>query len=158
MRRIKILFICMGNICRSPTAHGVFRKLVNDKGYAHLISIDSAGTHAYHVGNSPDARSVSTAMEHGVDMTDLRSRQVHESDYEYFDYLLVMDAHNHALIEQACPSEHKSKIHYFLDFASHTALREVPDPYYGKGNGFERVFDMIEDASEGLLVTLIDRQ
>lgn len=157
MKHTKILFICMGNICRSPTAHGVFRELVNVKDLADEIMIDSAGTHSYHVGNAPDQRSISTALEHGVDIRDLKARHVHESDFEYFDYLLVMDAHNYSLIDDACPSEYKSKIHYFLDFAKNSPFKEVPDPYYGEGNGFERVFDMIEDASSGLLEEIISR-
>jgi protein-tyrosine phosphatase len=148
---IKVLFICMGNICRSPTAHGVFQQLVDDNKLTEQILVDSAGTHAYHVGHEPDSRSISTALGHGVDIRALKARQVHESDYEYFDYLLVMDEHNHSIIMDACPVEHKSKVRYFLDFASKTSLKEVPDPYYGEGNGFERVYDLIVDASSGLM-------
>ncbi len=148
---IKVLFICMGNICRSPTAHGVFQQLVDDKGFTQEFLIDSAGTHAYHVGHAPDNRSVSTALGHGVDISDLKARQVHESDFEYFDYLLVMDEHNYSITIDNCPAEYESKVRFFLDFAKNTALKEVPDPYYGEGNGFERVYDLIVDASDGLM-------
>ncbi len=148
---IKVLFICMGNICRSPTAHGVFQKLVDDKGLTQAFLIDSAGTHAYHVGHAPDNRSVSTALGHGVDISNLKARQVHESDFEYFDYLLVMDEHNYSMTIDNCPAEHASKVQFFLDYAKGSALKEVPDPYYGEGNGFERVYDLIVDASNGLM-------
>jgi len=155
MGNTKVLFICMGNICRSPTAHGVFRQLVKNKGYEEKILTDSAGTHAYHVGNAPDNRSIATALKHNIDINDLKARQVHESDFEYFDYLLVMDEHNYSLVNEACPAEYKTKVGYFLDFARQTAIKEVPDPYYGEGDGFERVFNMIEDASEGLLEHIV---
>ena len=155
MGNAKVLFICMGNICRSPTAHGVFRQLVKNKGYEEKILTDSAGTHAYHVGNAPDNRSIATALKHNIDINDLKARQVHESDFEYFDYLLVMDEHNYSLVNDACPAEYKAKVGYFLDFARQTAIKEVPDPYYGEGDGFERVFNMIEDASEGLLEHIV---
>ena len=148
---IKVLFICMGNICRSPTAHGVFQQLVDDKGFTKECLIDSAGTHAYHVGHAPDNRSVSTALGHGVDIKALKARQVHESDFEYFDYLLVMDEHNYSMIIDICPTEYESKVQFFLDYANNTTLKEVPDPYYGEGNGFERVYDLIVDASDGLM-------
>ena len=150
----KVLFICMGNICRSPTAHGVFRLKVADKGWQDLISVDSAGTHSYHIGKSPDARSIQTALARGVDIRDLTSRQLDDYDFEEFDYLLVADKDNYALTLESCPKEHRHKIKLILDFAKHTPLKEVPDPYYGQGNGFERVLDLIEDACDGLLLEL----
>lgn len=151
---INVLFICMGNICRSPTAHGVFRNMVTAKGLEHLIKVDSAGTHAYHVGKAPDNRSIQTALVHGVDIRDLEARQLDDFDFEEFDYLLVADNDNYHLTLEACPKEHEHKIKYILDFSTCSALKEVPDPYYGQGNGFERVFDLLEDACEGLLQTL----
>jgi len=151
---IKILFICMGNICRSPTAHGVFRKMVADKGLEDKISVDSAGTHAYHVGNQPDNRSMQAALARGVDISDLTARQLDDYDFEEFDYLLVADEDNYHLTREASPIERRGKIQYILDFAKHSAVKEVPDPYYGQGNGFERVLDLIEDACEGLLEKL----
>jgi len=151
---IKVLFICMGNICRSPTAHGVFRQLVATKGFQDSINVDSAGTHAYHVGNSPDSRSVQAALLRGVDMSDLTARQLGDYDFEEFDYLLVADKDNYYLTIEACPMEHRHKVKFMLDFASHTSLKEVPDPYYGQGNGFERVLDLLEDACEGLMIEL----
>lgn len=151
---IKVLFICMGNICRSPTAHGVFRQMVTDKGWQDLVSVDSAGTHSYHVGKSPDARSIQAALTRGVDIRDLTSRQLDDYDFEEFDYLLVADKDNHALTLESCPKEHRHKIKFILDFAHHTSLMEVPDPYYGQGNGFEQVLDLVEDACDGLLLDL----
>ncbi|MDX2426669.1 MAG: low molecular weight protein-tyrosine-phosphatase [Cycloclasticus sp.] len=148
---IKVLFICMGNICRSPTAHGVFRQMLIDKKLTDLIEVDSAGTHAYHVGKSPDGRSVQSALSRGIDFRDLTARQLDDFDFEEFDHLLVADSDNFHLTQQACPKEHRHKIKYMLDFASGSAFKEVPDPYYGEGNGFERVLDLIEDACEGLL-------
>ena len=148
----------MGNICRSPTAHGVFQQLVDDNNLTVNFLVDSAGTHAYHVGHQPDQRSISTALGHGVDIRNQKARQVHESDFEYFDYLLVMDEHNHSIIMETCPVEFQSKVRYFLDFASNTPLKEVPDPYYGEGDGFERVFDLIVDASNGLMDEVRGRQ
>ena len=151
---IKVLFICMGNICRSPTAHGVFRQIVAAKGFQDSIDVDSAGTHAYHVGNSPDSRSVQAALLRGVDMRDLTARQLDDYDFEEFDYLLVADKDNYCLTIEACPKEHRHKVKFMLDFATHTSLEEVPDPYYGQGNGFERVLDLLEDACEGLMIEL----
>ena len=154
MKEIKVLFICMGNICRSPTAHSIFRKMVMGKGLQEFISTDSAGTHAYHVGNSPDNRSVEAALIRGIDMRDLRARQLDDDDFEKFDYLLVADNDNYHLTREGCPIEHRHKIKYMLDFATRSSIKEVPDPYYGQGNGFERVLDLLEDACEGLLSEL----
>lgn len=148
---IKVLFICMGNICRSPTAHGIFRQILIDKKLTDLIEVDSAGTHAYHVGKSPDGRSVTAALSRGIDFRDLTARQLDDFDFEEFDHLLVADSDNYYLTQQACPKEHRHKIRYMLDLASRSAIKEVPDPYYGEGNGFERVLDLLEDACEGLL-------
>ncbi|MGZ5006767.1 MAG: low molecular weight protein-tyrosine-phosphatase [Methylobacter sp.] len=152
--KIKVLFVCMGNICRSPTAEGVFTKLVKDHQLEARFSIDSAGTHAYHVGNAPDLRSQSAARERGIDLSDLRARQVIHGDFEDFDYVLAMDDENYSILVSACPEQHKSKIKYFLDYAPHLKERQVPDPYYGGAYGFERVLDMVEEASAGFLNAL----
>jgi len=156
MEKIKVLFVCMGNICRSPTAEGVFTKLVNDRKLAPHFQIDSAGTHAYHVGNAPDLRAEKAAGERGVDISHLRARKVVLGDFEDFDYILAMDDENYAILFSACPASHRHKINYFLDYAPHLGKREVPDPYYGGAYGFERVLDMVEEASEGFLNALLE--
>jgi protein-tyrosine phosphatase len=154
MEKIKVLFVCMGNICRSPTAEGVFTKLVKSHNLAAHFAIDSAGTHAYHVGKEPDLRAQAAAVERGVDLSNLRARKVSDEDYEDFDFLLAMDDDNYAILIDACPEEYKTKIKYFLDYAPHLNARQVPDPYYGGAYGFERVLDMVEEASAGFLKTL----
>jgi protein-tyrosine phosphatase len=148
---VKVLFVCMGNICRSPTAHGVFRKLVQSQGLLDAISIDSAGTHAYHVGKAPDRRAQETAQTRGVDLSDLVARRVEPEDFERFDYVVAMDQDNYIALCEICPDPHVDKIQMFMDFAPHMRTREVPDPYYGGAAGFERVFDLVEAAAEGLL-------
>lgn len=154
---VKVLFICMGNICRSPTAHGVFRDLVEKEGLSHAIEIDSAGTHAYHVGNSPDKRAQATAKGRGVDLSDLLARRVDPADFEVFDYVMAMDQDNYISLSQICPDQHVDKIYMFMDFAPHMRTREVPDPYYGGPAGFDRVFDLVEAASAGLLEEIRQR-
>jgi protein-tyrosine phosphatase len=149
--RIKVLFVCMGNICRSPTAQGVFRKLVESQGLEQVIEIDSAGTHGYHAGEPPDRRARETARRRGIDLSDLRARQVVPEDFERFDYVLVMDQENYHSVSAICPSNQLRKLMLFMDFAPHLRSREVPDPYYGAAGGFEQVFDMVEAAAEGLL-------
>lgn len=144
----------MGNICRSPTAEGVFTKLVKEHRLEDYFTIDSAGTHAYHVGNEPDLRSQAAARERGVDLSNLRARQVINGDFEDFDYLLAMDDENHSILIKACPEQYQAKIKYFLDYAPHLNERQVPDPYYGGSYGFERVLDMVEAASAGFLTAL----
>jgi protein-tyrosine phosphatase len=144
----------MGNICRSPTAEGVFTKLVKDHNLDAHFKIDSAGTHAYHVGNAPDLRSQSAARVRGVDLSTLRARQVNYGDFEDFDFLLAMDDENYSILINTCPDQYKSKIKYFLDYAPHLNERQVPDPYYGGPYGFERVLDMVEEASAGFLKNL----
>lgn len=149
--RVKVLLICMGNICRSPTAHAVFRNLVQEHGLTELIEIDSAGTHAYHVGNPPDSRSMQTARKRGIDMSDLRARQVDLGDFYHYDHLIAMDDYNLSLLQEMAPRDMAHKLSLFLSFAPHLNEREVPDPYYGGVDGFELVFDMVQAASEGLL-------
>lgn len=154
MRKIKVLFVCMGNICRSPTAEGVFNTLVNKENLTDYFEIDSAGTHAYHVGEAPDLRAQRAASERGVELKHIRARRFVHGDFEAFDHILVMDDDNYQVVEAACPDEHKHKIRHFLAYAPHLNTREVPDPYYGGSYGFERVLDMAEAASEGLLAAL----
>ena len=154
MEQIKILFICMGNICRSPTAHAVFRNMIIEKGLQQQILVDSAGTHAYHVGNSPDGRSAKAALLRGVDMNDLVARQLNSVDFAVFDYLLVADSDNFYFVQDVCPLEHQHKIAYILDYAEDIWNKEVPDPYYGQGDGFEKVLNLLESACEGLLLKL----
>lgn len=149
--KIKVLFVCMGNICRSPSAEGVFRKLVEDQQLTGVIEIDSAGTHAYHVGESPDPRAQSTALSREIDLSDLRARQFESKDFNDFDYVIAMDESNYRNMNDIDPGDGKGKLHLFLEFASRHSEKEVPDPYYGGNRGFERVFTMIQDASEGLL-------
>ena len=151
MKKIKVLFVCMGNICRSPTAHGVFEHIVNSEHLAEHFEIDSAGTHAYHVGSKPDQRAQQTAANRGIDLSYIRGRKVHETDFKHYDYILAMDSDNYSILDQACPEEYKTKISLFLDFAPEHPLDEVPDPYYGGIKGFENVFDMVDAASKGLL-------
>lgn len=148
---VKVLFVCMGNICRSPTAHGVFRELVRSEGLEDLIGIDSAGTHAYHVGNPPDERAQATARGRGFDLSDLRARQVRSEDFREYDYVLAMDDENYVTLEAQCPPEHLERLRMFLEFAPEQSVREVPDPYYGGAKGFEFVFDLVDAASRGLL-------
>jgi low molecular weight protein-tyrosine phosphatase len=150
----KVLFVCMGNICRSPTAEAVFRHYVEQAGLSEEIQIDSAGTHDYHVGDIPDRRARQAAGQRGYDMVGLRGRQVVPEDFERFDYVLAMDRSNLANLKRLRPSDAQSHLGLFLDFARSHAEREVPDPYYGGADGFERVLNMVEDAAEGLLVHL----
>jgi protein-tyrosine phosphatase len=152
-RSTKILFVCMGNICRSPTAEGVFRHFVNEAGLAEKIDVDSAGTHAYHVGEPPDRRATAAAERRGVSLADIKARRVADSDFERFDYIIAMDEDNQARLIDQAPDEYRDKVQLFLSYAS-ASETEVPDPYYGGSAGFERVLDLVEEASRGLLETL----
>jgi protein-tyrosine phosphatase len=154
MEKVKVLFVCMGNICRSPTAEGVFVNLLKERALENSFIIDSAGTHAYHVGEAPDLRAQKAALERGVQLGHLRARKVVMGDFEDFDFLLAMDDENYAALSKACPDIHKNKIKYFLDYAPHLSTRIVPDPYYGGKYGFERVLDLIEEASVGFISDL----
>lgn len=148
---VKVLFVCMGNICRSPTAEAVFRARVEEAGLAGQIRIDSAGTHDYHIGEPPDARTQRAAAKRGYDMSNLRGRQVERADFGRFDYVLAMDNANLSILQRLRPNDADSHLGLFLDFAERHGDHEVPDPYYGSVDGFERVLDMAEDASDGLL-------
>lgn len=155
---VKVLFVCMGNICRSPTAEGVFTKVVAEEGMDDVVEADSAGTHAYHVGEPPDPRAMKHAMARDIEISHLRARRVTSEDFHLFDYVLAMDNDNYQILAELCPSGLEHKLQLFMDYAPHLEFREVPDPYYGGAKGFERVLDMVEDASRGLLATIRDRQ
>ena len=156
-RSVSVLFVCMGNICRSPTAHGIFRRLVEQEGLGDRILIDSAGTHAYHIGKPPDERAQATALKRGFDLSDLRARQAATVDFESFDYVLAMDRENHEILANLCPAGYEERLSLFLDYAPDIGIREVPDPYWGGEQGFEQVFDMLEAASLGLLEEIRSR-
>ena len=148
---IRVLFVCLGNICRSPTGEGVFQTLVEREGLSNSISIDSAGTAAYHIGEPPDQRSQAAAKRRGINLDGQRARRVKALDFQEFDYLLAMDANNHANLMRMCPAGSEHKVHLMLDFGEGTEGQDVPDPYYVGGDGFEVVLDLIENASNGLL-------
>jgi len=154
---VKILFVCMGNICRSPTAEGVFLQKMTQAGLSEQIHIDSAGTHAYHIGEPPDSRTQQAALQRGFDLSTLRARQVRHTDFEEFDYILAMDQRNYQLLRQQCPANLHHKLALLLDFAPQLGTREVPDPYYGGKQEFEKVLDLVETASEGLLTAIQQR-
>ncbi len=147
----------MGNICRSPTAEAVFRHQVEQAGQSLQIQTDSAGTHAYHIGDAPDLRSQQAAGKRGYDLSRLRGRQVTQADFYHYDYLLAMDSDNLAILQALAPPESRAQLRLFLEFARHHQMRDVPDPYYGGAMGFEQVLDLIEDASAGLLQHLDER-
>ncbi|MFZ5490752.1 MAG: low molecular weight protein-tyrosine-phosphatase [Pseudomonadota bacterium] len=157
MSEFSVLFVCMGNICRSPTAEGVFRAKVRDAGLENRVRVDSAGTHAFHVGSPPDRRSQRHALERGYDLSGLRARVVEPEDFARFDLLLAMDWDNLALLEQQCPPQFAPRCRLFLSFAPQAPVAAVPDPYYGTGRDFERVLDLVEQASAGLLA-FIEKQ
>ncbi|MCC6302921.1 MAG: low molecular weight phosphotyrosine protein phosphatase [Gammaproteobacteria bacterium] len=148
---VRVLFVCMGNICRSPTAQGVFEELLRREGLTPWIEVDSAGTHAYHEGNAPDPRAQAAALRRGLDLSAQIARQVRSDDFERFDYILAMDRENLALLMERCPAPFGHKVSLFLGYAPHLGIEEVPDPYYGGVAGFDRVLDMVQAAAEGLL-------
>ncbi|MEM1404908.1 MAG: low molecular weight protein-tyrosine-phosphatase [Pseudomonadota bacterium] len=154
---LRVLFVCLGNICRSPTAEGWFGKVVIDAGLTHQVEIDSAGTGAWHVGNAPDPRAQVAVARHGISIAHLRARAVQPDDFETFDYILAMDEENLMALMTACPSQHAHKVQLFLDYASDDAGDAVPDPYYGGDDGFARVVELIAEASDGLLADVRDR-
>jgi protein-tyrosine phosphatase len=149
--RYSVLMVCMGNICRSPTAEGVFRHLVREAGLQDRIHIDSAGTLDYHAGSPPDERSARHALRRGYDLSALRARQVRRRDFEQFDLILAMDWENLETLRELCPEEHRHKLRRLMEFAPPGVSDVVADPYYGGQDGFERVLDHVELACRGVL-------
>jgi protein-tyrosine phosphatase len=147
----RVLFVCMGNICRSPTAEGVFRKLLSEQAPELEVLIDSAGTHGYHDGAPPDPRACRAAERRGIDLKPLRARRVTEQDFERFELVLAMDEQNREFLLELCPAEYRDRVKLLLEFAPQLERREVPDPYYGGSTGFEHVLDLVEEAAAGLL-------
>ena len=152
-----ILFVCMGNICRSPTAEGVMRHKLHEAGLHEAVRVDSAGTHAWHAGSPPDRRTQVHAARRGYDLSALRAREVVEADFERFDLILAMDWDNLALLEERCPPALRHKLGRLTEHCSRHDSPVVPDPYAGGAQGFEEVLDLVEDACDGL-VLLIRRQ
>ena len=152
----KILFVCMGNICRSPTAEGVFRSIVNENQQFENFDIDSAGTHAYHIGKSPDSRSQLTAKNYGIDISMHRARQIHESDFYYYDFIIAMDIDNFEILKSNYPKESQSKVQLLLDFLPDCKLQSVPDPYYeGK---FNEVFELVSSACNSFFESIVKKE
>ena len=151
LRPFVVLFICMGNICRSPTAHGVFRNKVQRAGWSPWVVVESAGTHDYHPGEPPDSRTQRHARQRGYDLSDLRARQIADEDFERADLVLAMDGENLVCAARRCPPQHLNKLRRLTDFGRGPAGLDVPDPYHGPAQAFERVLDLVEDACDGLL-------
>ncbi len=154
--KTSIMFVCMGNICRSPTAHAVMQALVDREGLSDQFVIESSGTHAYHVGEPADKRAQATALTRGINMSSLRAQKIAITDYDKFDWILAMDEDNLELIEYYAPEDHQAQCRLLMSFSSQNSLKQphemiVPDPYYGGEQGFEDVFDMVDDACKGLL-------
>ncbi|WP_127555339.1 low molecular weight protein-tyrosine-phosphatase [Saccharospirillum alexandrii] len=149
-----VLFVCLGNICRSPTAQAVFEARLADSPLAADVEVDSAGTAAYHLGKAPDPRSQAAARARGYKLDHLRARQVTPEDFHRFDYILAMDSDNLINLNAMAPESHRATVALFLDFAAVTELRDVPDPYFGGDEGFATVLDLCEQASHGLLTHL----
>jgi protein-tyrosine phosphatase len=147
----KVLFVCLGNICRSPTADGVFRELIAREKLDQKIRVDSAGTGDWHIGKAPDSRTVAAARQRGYDLSVLRARQVSTRDFAEFDYVLAMDKSNLMNLQRIKPSNYSGHLGLFLEFGSRGDYREVPDPYHGDREDFELVLDLVEDAAQGLL-------
>ena len=154
---VSVLFVCLGNICRSPTADVVFRQYVREAGLEEKIRIESAGTGDWHIGRAPDPRTQEAAARRGYDMSSLRARQVTPADFYAFDVVLAMDNANLADLEAMRPSDANGTLARFLDYATDSAEREVPDPYYGGNDGFDQVLDLVEDGARGLLASLQER-
>lgn len=155
---VRVLFVCLGNICRSPTAEGVFRKLVERENLHEWVQVNSAGTHAYRIGEPPDPRAQAAAARRGIDLTSIRGRQATVRDFYEYDYILAMDGANFDILQQQCPKELRHKIRLLMEFASDYPGDQVPDPYFGGTAGFDRVLDMIEDAAAGLLEEIRGRR
>jgi len=159
MSSIKVLFVCMGNICRSPTAHAVMQHKVNARGLSNRIEVDSSGTHAYHVGEKSDDRSKALAKAKGIDMEYVRARKISILDYDEFDYILAMDDENLSLVEYYAPEAHQAKVSLFLHYANQAGLTQetvVPDPYYGGSDGFEHVFELVGLGCDALIEHILN--
>jgi protein-tyrosine phosphatase len=152
---MRVLFVCTGNICRSPTAEGVFRRLVAERAADLEVEIDSAGTHDYHVGQPPDRRSVAAARRRGIDLTALRARMVEPQDFERFDLIVAMDEENLRELQRRASSHQRQRLRLMMDYAPDAPRRVIPDPYYGDPRGFEEVLDLLEQAAQGLLKELL---
>ncbi len=148
---IGVLFVCTGNICRSPTADGIFARIVQERGLGDVVRVDSCGTHDYHPGKPTDSRARRAAARRGYDLSDLRARVIEDRDFADFDYLLAMDRSNYHDLLRHCPGEHEHKVQMFLSFAPELGTESVPDPYYGGADGFESVLDLVELGSRRLL-------
>lgn len=157
MPKIRVLMVCMGNICRSPMAHGVFAERIREAGLDHAIEVDSAGTHSYHVGEPPDRRAQAAARARGYELSGQRARRLEADDFREFDYVLVMDDENLRNARTLQPTDGKARLHRFLEFAGSRREREVPDPYYGGSQGFATVMDLVEEAATGFLSHLRER-
>ena len=153
----RILFVCTGNICRSPTAEGVARGLAEKRGLAEAFEFDSAGTHGYHVGDTPDSRTVAAARRRGYDIAHLRARRVTDNDFIRFDHLIAMGRDHLEWLQRACPPLYHDKLSLLLEFSERFEQDEVPDPYYGGEEGFEQVLDLVEDAAQELLRKLASK-
>jgi protein-tyrosine phosphatase len=151
---LSVLFVCTGNICRSPSAEGVLRARLRAESLADRVATDSAGTHGYHVGDPPDARSVAAARRRGIDISDLRARKLAPADFARFDLILAMDRSHLAALQRLAPAGARAGLALFLDHAAGPAGRDVPDPYYGHGDHFEDVLDLLEDGVDGLMAEL----
>ena len=151
---VKVLFVCLGNICRSPTAEGIFRDLVERHGLGREIATDSAGTGGWHVGQPPDSRAQAEALKRGIDISRLRARQVRAADFRDFDHVIAMDRRNHAELDALRPAGGRAQLKLLLEYAPALGRLDVPDPYYGGADGFARVIDMIELAARGLLAAV----
>ena len=151
---IHVLMVCLGNICRSPTAHGVLEKYINDKGLSHYIKVDSAGTGDWHIGEPPDPRSQEAAARRGYDLSAQRARQVATDDFDRFHYILAMDDNNLRDLTRQCPTEFHNNLQLFLEFGN-SDYDSVPDPYYSGSQGFELVLDLVEEASQNLLSHIV---
>jgi len=147
----RVLLVCMGNICRSPTAEGVLRQFIKINNLGDVVEVDSAGTHGYHVGEAPDSRTQRAAAIRGYNLSQLRARKVARQDLDYFDLILAMDKSNLDNLQRMAAPEQQEKIQLFMDYAKNFDDNEVPDPYYGLGHGFDLILDMVEDASVGLI-------
>lgn len=155
--QVKVLMVCLGNICRSPTAHAVFAQRVEAAGLAHRIEVDSAGTGDWHIGHKPDDRAREAGARRGYDLDSLRARQVCADDFNEFDYILAMDENNLRDLQQLSPPKLRHKVRLFMEFAGNN-VRVVPDPYYGGPEGFEQVLNLVEEASDGLLAHIADAE